>query len=165
MMNILSALFACCLTASGGTKLKKELKPYVHLIQYYETDQMKIIHHSNYIRWFEEARIDFLDQIGANYATLEATGIISPVLAIEAQYKAMVRFGESVYILPSIEAYNGVKLTLAYRILDVATGELRTTGKSQHCFLDEAGRPVSLKKVQPEIHNCFEAYKKHIFEI
>ena len=68
--------------------MKNELKPYVHVAQYYETDQMKIIHHSNYIRWFEEARVDFLDQIGANYANLEANGIVSPVLTVEAQYKA-----------------------------------------------------------------------------
>ena len=36
----------------------KEIKPYEHIVQYYETDQMKVVHHSNYIRWFEEARID-----------------------------------------------------------------------------------------------------------
>jgi acyl-CoA thioester hydrolase len=145
--------------------LKNELKPYIHIAQYYETDQMKIIHHSNYIRWFEEARIDFLDQVGANYAKLEANGIVSPVLTVEAQYKSMVRYGDSVYVLPEIESYNGVKLSLAYRVIDVATGELRTTGKSQHCFLNEAGRPVSLKKVQPSVHESFEKYRAHIFSI
>ena len=59
----------------------------------------------------------------------------------------------------------GVKLSLAYRVIDVATGELRTTGKSQHCFLNEAGRPVSLKKVQPSVHESFEKYRAHIFNI
>ena len=145
--------------------MKNELKPYIHVAQYYETDQMKIIHHSKYIRWFEEARIDFLDQVGANYAKLEANGIVSPVLTVEAQYKSMVRYGDSVYVLPEIESYNGVKLSLAYRVIDVATGELRTTGKSQHCFLNEAGRPVSLKKVQPSVHESFEKYRAHIFNI
>ena len=145
--------------------MKNELKPYIHIAQYYETDQMKIIHHSNYIRWFEEARIDFLDQVGANYAKLEANGIVSPVLTVEAQYKSMVRYGDSVYVLPEIESYNGVKLSLAYRVIDVATGELCTTGKSQHCFLNEAGRPVSLKKVQPSVHESFEKYRAHIFSI
>lgn len=59
--------------------LKNELKPYIHVAQYYETDQMKIIHHSNYIRWFESASETSLDQVGANYAKLEANGIVSPV--------------------------------------------------------------------------------------
>lgn len=43
------------------------IKPYQHLAKYYETDQMGIIHHSNYIRWFEEARIDYMNQIGLTY--------------------------------------------------------------------------------------------------
>ena len=43
------------------------IKPYFHNAKYYETDQMSIIHHSNYIRWFEEARIDCLEQMGIPY--------------------------------------------------------------------------------------------------
>ena len=39
-------------------------KPYKHLVQYYETDQMGIVHHSNYIRWFEEARSYILEENG-----------------------------------------------------------------------------------------------------
>ena len=42
--------------------MKKEIIPYTRKVAYYETDQMGIVHHSNYIRWFEEARIDFLSQ-------------------------------------------------------------------------------------------------------
>ena len=44
------------------------MKEYLHKVQYYETDMMGITHHSNYIRWMEEARIDFLSQIGWDYA-------------------------------------------------------------------------------------------------
>ena len=51
---------------------------YRHIVQYYETDKMGITHHSNYIRWMEEARIDFLSQIGWSYAKLEEEGIIFP---------------------------------------------------------------------------------------
>ena len=40
------------------------MKDYIHKVQYYETDKMAIVHHSNYIRWFEEARVDWLTQIG-----------------------------------------------------------------------------------------------------
>ena len=47
---------------------------YHHKVQYYETDKMGIVHHSNYIRWMEEARIDFLGQIGWNYKKLEDMG-------------------------------------------------------------------------------------------
>ncbi len=55
------------------------LHAYEHKTQYYETDQMGIIHHSNYIRWFEEARTDLLRQMGISYEELEAQGILCPV--------------------------------------------------------------------------------------
>ncbi|MPN11525.1 hypothetical protein SDC9_158828 [bioreactor metagenome] len=77
----------------------------------------------------------------------------------------MVRFGDSVYVLTEIDSYSGVKLGLTYRVIDVATGELRTTGKSKHCFLNEEGRPVSLKKVQPHVHASFETYREHVFSV
>ena len=38
---------------------------YKHKVQYYETDKMQVVHHSNYIRWMEEARVEFLEKIGA----------------------------------------------------------------------------------------------------
>ena len=53
------------------------MQKYRHIVQYYETDKMGITHHSNYIRWMEEARIDFLRQIGWDYAKLESIGIIT----------------------------------------------------------------------------------------
>ena len=45
---------------------------YEHVVQYYETDRMDCVHHSNYIRWFEEARTYLMDQGGFGYAQMEA---------------------------------------------------------------------------------------------
>ena len=58
------------------------MEKYVHKVNYYETDKMGITHHSNYIRWMEEARIAFFDAIGFSYKKLEEQGIVSPVLGI-----------------------------------------------------------------------------------
>lgn len=116
---------------------------------------MKIIHHSNYIRWFEEARSDFMEQIGMSYAKMEEKGFIVPVLSVSAEYKSMVRFGDTVIIDTKVVTYNGVKLALEYTIRDEETNELKTTGNSLHCFLNGDGRPVSLKRTAPEIHQLF----------
>ena len=59
-----------------------EQKPYIRTVQYYETDKMGIVHHSNYIRWFEESRIDLMDQMEAGYKALEDSGILIPVLSV-----------------------------------------------------------------------------------
>lgn len=128
---------------------------YEHKAQYYETDQMGIVHHSNYIRWFESARIDLMDRIGISYKVMEEAGIISPVLSVSCEYKSMVHFGDEVLIEAGITAYNGVKMSLSYKVTDKATGELRTTGSSSHCFLNREGRPVSLKKAAPVFHENF----------
>ena len=94
------------------------IRPYRHKVQYYETDQMGVVHHSNYIRWFEEARTDFMEQMGMGYDEMERRGIVSPVLSVEADYRRMVYFGESVTIETKIREYNGIKMTVEYEIVD-----------------------------------------------
>lgn len=138
--------------------MERKFDLYEHQAQYYETDQMGIIHHSNYIRWFEESRTNLLDQMGFGYDQMEKLGIIVPVLAISCTYKSMVRYNDRVYIVPKIEEFNGIRMTISYQILDKATGELCTTGESKHCFLDKSNRPVSLKKKQSEMYELFNAY-------
>lgn len=133
------------------------MQAYEHQAQYYETDQMGIIHHSNYIRWFESARIWYMNQIGVDYRDMEESGIISPVLSVQCTYKSMVHFGDVVEIIPKVEKYNGIKLELSYQVLDKQSGELRTTGTSSHCFLNKDGRPLSLKKVSPVFDAAFTA--------
>jgi acyl-CoA thioester hydrolase len=138
----------------------EELKivPYEHHAQYYETDQMGIIHHSNYIRWMEEARMDLMKQIGLSYKEMETMEIISPVLSVSCEYHSMVHFDDVVVITPRIVKYNGIKMELEYRITDKKTGELRTTGKSAHCFLNRSGKPISLKRSYPELDTKFFEY-------
>ncbi len=58
---------------------------YIRRAQYHETDQMHIIHHSNYVKWMEEARTAYLDQMGLGYKEVEALGIISPVVSISLE--------------------------------------------------------------------------------
>ena len=50
---------------------------------------MGIIHHANYLHWFEEARIDMMEQMGMGYDIMEKQGIISPVLSVHCDYKSM----------------------------------------------------------------------------
>lgn len=128
------------------------MKDYIHKVKYYETDKMGITHHSNYIRWMEEARVDFLDQIGFGYAKLEHDGIISPVIGVECEYKKSTTFDDEVCIRPEIESFNGIKLVILYTMTDPSTGELILKGKSRHCFLNKEGKPLFLKKEFPEFY-------------
>ena len=59
---------------------------------YYETDKMQVVHHSNYVRYLEECRMDFMRQLNIDYRELEDKGVMIPVLSVECNYKAPVRF-------------------------------------------------------------------------
>lgn len=132
-----------------------ELKAYLHKVQYYETDQMGVVHHSNYIRWFEEARVDYMEQIGADYASMERDGYISPVVSINCNYKTMTRFGESVYIITKLETFGSAKFKIAYKVIDSATQEVRVVGESNHCFINKDGKILSLKKENKKYFDLF----------
>lgn len=119
---------------------------YRRKVNYYETDKMGITHHSNYVRWMEEARIAFLEHLGCAYAQLEAEGLTSPVLAVECQYKRPTTFNDEIKIGVSVEKYNGIRITFGYEIVKTATNEVAAIGKTEHCFLDKTGRPIIAKK-------------------
>ena len=95
-----------------------KIRPYEHHAKYYETDQMGIIHHSNYIKWMEEARMDLMDQIGLSYKQMEEMEIISPVLSVSCEYHSMVHFDDTVVIETKITRYNGIKMDVEYRMTD-----------------------------------------------
>lgn len=124
---------------------------------YHETDQMGVIHHSNYFRWLEEARVYFLDELGLSYKHMEEIGIISPVVSIAAEYKKPVKFDEVVVIYIRITKYTGIKLELEYEIRDKATNELMVKAESKHCFIKD-NSVISLKKEYPEFNNKFLEY-------
>lgn len=133
------------------------MNDYIRKVHYHETDKMGITHHSNYIKWMEEARIDFLEQIGYGYAKLEAEGIISPVIGVECQYKHPTTFDDEVRIRAEVEKFKGVKLIIKYTMTNNATGELVLTGKTTHCFVTSEGRPVALKKQFPDMDKVLKS--------
>lgn len=128
-----------------------------HKVQYYETDMMQIVHHSNYIRWFEEARMDMMDSSGFPYAKLEEQKILIPVLSVSAEYKKPCRFGETVLIETGIDRYTGVKLCFEYTIWDEKRTEIRVTGNSSHCFVNSEFNPVALKKYCTKLDEILKA--------
>ena len=113
---------ACCLSAAGNAvsgkgrqRIMTETKDYVRKVQYYETDRMGIVHHSNYIRWMEEARTDVLEQIGLPYDKIERAGILIPVLGVSCDYRISFRYSEVFRVKVIPEKFNGIKIEPAVR--------------------------------------------------
>lgn len=133
------------------------METYRRKVNYYETDQMGFVHHSNYIRYFEEAREWFMQRQGFPYAELEKKKIISPVLEVSCQYRHPVRYGETVLIRTKLTAMGRVKCTFAYEVVEEESGQLRASGSSEHCFLGEDGKVVSIQKADPAFYEAFLA--------
>lgn len=127
------------------------MNPYIHRVHYYETDRMGVTHHSNYIRMMEEARIDFMEQLGWPYARMEALGILSPVTAVNVKYLAPTTFDDRVCIAVTVQAFDGVRLTIGYEMAK-ADGTAVLRGTSEHVFLNREGRFVRLKRELPEFY-------------
>lgn len=126
--------------------------PYSRRVQYYETDRMGIVHHSNYIRWFEEARTDFLRQNGIVYADLERDGIMIPVVNVSCRFRVPARYDERILITTTPTAYNGARLDFSYEIRS-ESGTLLAAGTSEHCFMDaQRWIPINLKRKLPDRH-------------
>lgn len=134
------------------------MQNYVHKVQYYETDKMGLTHHSNYIRWMEEARIYYLENIGWGFDRLESMGITSPILSVSCTYKHGSTFGDSVEIETKIKKYNSIKITIEYIMKKVGTEELVATGETELCFINlNTRKPVILKKELPELDKIMKA--------
>lgn len=136
-----------------------EVKPYEHHTKYYETDQRGVIHHTNYIKWMEAARMNLMEQMGFSYKQMEEMEIICPVVSVGIDYVSAVRFNEVVIIEPKLIQYDGSRMELAYDMYDRETGEKRAIGHSSHCFLTKAGIPISLGRIYPELDTRFFEFR------
>ena len=118
---------------------------YERKINYYETDAMQIVHHSNYIRYMEESRTYSLAKVGLPYSKMEEEGVLIPVLGVNCQYKHPARYEDVILVDVKVKEYTGVKIKMEYEITNKETGELILTGETKHCFTDANLKPISLK--------------------
>lgn len=132
-----------------------KLKPYTRRVYYYETDKMGIVHHSNYIRWFEEARVDLIEQAGLPFETVEQQGLMTPVLTAQCEYKLPFKFGDVFFIKAYIPDFGGARFSVTYEVYD-SEGTIRATGVTTHCFVDMDMRPARIKKTHPGVYAVYD---------
>ena len=113
------------------------MRQYQHEVKYYECDRMGITHHSNYVRFMEEARVDWMDQVGYGFDRMEAEGVVSPK--------------DVVAIVVKVAEMSALKITFGYtmRVGD----KVVCTGRSVHCFM-ENGKPVKLAERFPQLYEA-----------
>lgn len=125
-------------------------------VNYYETDKMGVVHHSNYIRYMEEARCSWLNTIEMSFQALEENGITIPVLGVNCSYKYHATFGDTILIKTFVKEYSGVRMTVGYEMKDKETDKIFLTGETKHCFTNKDLKPINLKKIAPQFSDKFQ---------
>ena len=107
-------------------------KPIV--IRYYETDQMGFVHHSNYLRYFELARIEWISSLGFSYQKMEEKGFLMPVIHADMNFKKPLTFGKSFRVKIKSNNIPKVRFELKYEII-LDKGDIIAIGSTTLAFL------------------------------
>ncbi len=91
-------------------------RSYNMRVWYVDTDQMGIVHHSNYVRYYEAARSDLMRDLGISYAEMEQRGVMMPILEVHSYYKASARYDEMIRVDIWLEELPRAKVTFHYEI-------------------------------------------------
>lgn len=111
-------------------------------VRYYETDQMGIVHHSNYIRYFECGRIAMLDEVGLPMHKIEEMGLMMPIISVECRYKYPAKLGDRLKIVTRFDELPRARFTVFSEVYN-QDGQLLVEGSVSMGFIDsEARRPV-----------------------
>ena len=125
-------------------------------VRYVETDQMGIVHHANYIVWFEIGRTDLCRATGHTYRDIENRGLILVVTEVNCRYRAPYKYDDEVLIRTFVSEALSRAMTFQYELRDGTGERLHATGYSKHVWVDrESRRPTT---ADAEILGAFEAF-------
>ncbi|MCX7781378.1 MAG: acyl-CoA thioesterase [Negativicutes bacterium] len=113
-------------------------------VRFVETDMMGVVHHSNYFRWFEMGRVEYLRQAGIHLLEMMANNILFPITDVSCQYRASACFDDYILIETRLSELSKVKMVFTYRIIKEENGELLATGRTQNVFTDEKSKIIRL---------------------
>lgn len=136
----------------SNTKLK---------VRYAETDQMGIVHHSNYYVYFEAAREDFIIGAGISYREMEEQGIMMPLVETQCKYYEGAKYADMIIIETYTEELTPIKVALQYNVIRESDGKLLAKGKTVQAFVDkDSFKIINLKKKYVDIWSKLEVLSK-----
>ncbi len=122
-------------------------------VRYAETDQMGIVHHSNYYVWFEVGRTEFITFSGMSYSEMESRDILIPLIDSYCKYIEPARYGDEVIIRTFIEDMSSVKVKFKYEVVRKSDRKLLAEGATTHVFVDRNLKIMNLRKKHTEVWN------------
>ncbi len=115
-----------------------------HRVAFYETDAMAVVHHSNYVRFLELARVVWLEEHDEPYTALMARGIHYATIRVEIDYLGAARFDDVIEISTWLDWVRGASLRMAYELR--CDGARVATAATKHAAVDAQGRVTRLPR-------------------
>ena len=112
-------------------------------VRFYDTDEMGVVDHANYIRWFETGRVEYLRSIGITLTDMMSDGILFPITEIRAKYLHAAKFDDDLELETTAVALTKVKMEFKYKIRRKSDGQLLVKGYSQNVFTNAATGKIS----------------------
>lgn len=109
-------------------------------VRFAETDQMGIVHHANYLVYFEEGRSELSRQQGMPYSLLEEMGYSLALSEVHVRYGAPAVYDDLLTIRAWVETLRSRGLTFGYEVVRAADGQVLVTGRTAHICVDRSGR-------------------------
>ena len=122
-------------------------------VPYADTDSMGIVYHTNYIKYFEVGRTEFLREAGYSYARLEDSGIWLPVASVFCEYRSPARYDDLLEVCTWVGKFKSATIIMAYEIYRKNDGELLARGETKHPITDNKLKPVRLRVANPEFYD------------
>ena len=128
---------------------------YNRRVKYYETDRMGVVHHSNYLRLLEDARMEWLRDNFMCYNELEKLGVIIPATSASGNFLGYLHYDDPFKITIKLIGFKGVKMHFSYQIINTETNEICYEGESSHFFAKDGDyKPyLSFRREFPELYN------------
>ncbi|WNG46539.1 acyl-CoA thioesterase [Archangium minus] len=112
---------------------------------YGDTDQMGVVYHANYFRYFEFARGEYFRARGGSYRELERDGLMLPVVEATASYRSPARYEDVLLVRTLVSEVKRVSLTFTYEIFREGGSDIPlVTGRTVHACVSREGKPTRL---------------------
>jgi acyl-CoA thioester hydrolase len=114
-------------------------------VRYAETDRMGLLHHANYLVYFEQARTELMRSLGLSYRDLEDGGYLLVLTKLEVRYKRPAYYDDVLTIRTTVVKTTAVRIDQVYEVL--RDGTLIAEGSTTLACVDRDGRPQPLPEV------------------
>ena len=130
--------------------------------RYAETDQMGIVHHSNYAVWFEAGRTEFFTKLGLCIRKIEERGVLLPLYEMNCKFKSPAQYEDEIIVKTKLDSMAKVRVIFSYQVINATNEKILATGKTMHAWTNKYLKPINAETSIPDVYSLL---RQHIASV